>query len=794
MGRPVLDPGWAFYPLAIVFRLSPLAFVGLLASMVWLTRREGCAEHRSGFVFLMLYAVLFGLFMSSGAKKFDRYTLPVFPATELGAAFGLLWLLQMARQRLRVETLWVGVFGYSVAMSLQLGLALPHRPHYLTYYSPLLGGVRRAKDVLLLGWNEGYDEAVPYLNGKPNAEDLQVAVGRFSGFAPMFRGEARTMYTYSVWETDYVVIYVSQLQRQRNQDMLAEYFYNPEAQPERVFNLHGVDYLWLYPNRHYVQPVRYVEEHGQAAAGDCLLVNGNSLFAKYYEGELPAYEFYGQWNPAEEAHAYSTTEEVVALLDVASAECRRVWYVRYPDYEPNAYVDLLEKRGLLRGRESYPHTELLLYELVQPETDRALNLQFGNLRLLAYGLTDPPPAWGRDGGIFLAWEAMQPVEEDYTVFLHLYDAHGRRVVQGDALLVDQALHPTSWWEPGSLSTALYDLSVPSGTPPGEYDLEVGVYRRDTGDRLPLLNGDKEDHDKSVRLPVEVGIPDQVPPLASLGLPHLLERDVIPSQLRLLGHDLEHEAILAGYPVPIRLAWEALSPMQQDYQLLLELRDMKGVPRVEGEFPLVSTDYPSSHWQPGQLLQEWYDLSTDENLSTGEMILTLNLLGDDGRPVLKRPVTVTKVWVQSRKPGFEMLEISTPLAVNLGDRVTFLGYDLEPEVRAGEDLSVTVYWQAKLEMEESYKVFLHLYDSEGRIIAQQDRVPGLGARPTTMWEKEEVVADRLRVPIDVATPAGEYRAAVGLYDEQTGKRLGAFGLDGQRLEQDRIMLGSVGIAP
>jgi hypothetical protein len=310
----------------------------------------------------------------------------------------------------------------------------------------------------------------------------------------------------------------------------------------------------------------------------------------------------------------------------------------------------------------------------------------------------------------------------------------------------------------------------------------------------LLDGDKEDQERSVRLLVEVGVPDQAPPLATLGLPHLVGHDVIPSRLRLLGYDLGHEAILAGYPIPIRLAWQALGPMQQDYQLHLQLRDMNGVPHVEGEFRLVSTDFASSRWQRGQLLQEWYDLSTHEGIPTGEMVLALNLLADDGRPVLARPVTVTEVWVQSTKASFQVPEISTPRAVNLGDRVTFLGYDLEPLIRAGEDLPVTVYWQAQREMEEGYKVFLHLYDSEGRIIAQQDRVPGLGAHPTMVWEKGEVVADRLLVPIDAVTPAGEYRLAIGLYDEQTGKRLAAFGPDGQRLEEDRVLLDYVEIAP
>jgi hypothetical protein len=646
----------------------------------------------------------------------------------------------------------------------------------------------------LLGWGEGYEEIVPYLNAKPDAEELQVAVSRFSGFAPVFRGEPRSMRTYSTWETDYVVIYIGQVQRRRYERLLEEYFYSPEAEPEHVVNLQGVDYAWIYPNRHYVQPMEYLEEQGKRDDGQCLLVNGNSLFAKHYQGGLPTYMFYGQWNPAEEAHFYWSAERLAEVVDDLSGECRAVWYARYPEYETDAYVRLLESRGLLAERASYPHMELLLYRLTRPNIDEALDFQFGNLRLTGYGPTDPLPAWGRDGGLFLAWEATRPVEEDYSAFLHLYDAHGRRVAQGDSLLVDQALQPTSQWVPGDSNVALYHLPVPPGIPPGRYGLVLGVYQLDTGDRLPLVYGEEGSQGESARLEVEIGTPDQAPQVADLDISNLLERDVT-SQLGLLGYDLEHEAILAGHDLSFRLTWRALGAVEQSYRLELGLRGEDGIVHSSSDASLVATNYPSSQWRPGEVLQEWYDLPVVDPVPTGEMTLTVNLLDESGQPVLARPIGVTKIWVQSREPCFEIPEHFKNLqTVSLGDRVTFLGYDVASSVRAGEKLALTVYWQAQREMEESYKVFVHLYDQEGNIVAQQDRVPGLGARPTTTWEKGEIVGDRILVPIDSAAPVGEYQLAIGLYDEETGGRLAAYTPDGTRLENDRVLLRQVEVRP
>jgi hypothetical protein len=124
----------------------------------------------------------------------------------------------------------------------------------------------------------------------------------------------------------------------------------------------------------------------------------------------------------------------------------------------------------------------------------------------------------------------------------------------------------------------------------------------------------------------------------------------------------------------------------------------------------------------------------------------------------------------------------------------LGYDVEAVAKPGERVEVTLYWQARLEMETSYKVFVHLYDAEGKILAQQDRVPGLGARPTTTWQPGEVLADRHSLPVSSDSVPGSYQLAVGLYDPQTGSRLAAYGPDGQRLSEDRVLLREVQVRP
>jgi hypothetical protein len=592
------------------------------------------------------------------------------------------------------------------------------------------------------------------------------------------------------------MFYLSHVQRQRYGELMDQYLHNPAVAPERVFTLHGVDYIWLYHNDHYVEPIQYIETHGRPDEAECVLVNEDSLFAKYYQGDLRLLTFDAYYDDHEEdAYVFWTRDQMAALLNNTSSWCQKIWYLSYPEQEDEDYYRLLHRRGIELDRASFPRVEVTLHELVELGTQRqSVDLRFGDLVLRSFAQTNRPPAWGRDGGLVLEWEAVKPLEEDYSTFLHLYNAHGQRIAQGDTLITDENLEPTSQWETGSTSSTVYHLPIPPETPPGEYELALGVYLLETGKRLPVQNGGTEGESKSATFVVEVGIPDQPPEPADLPISRHLEQDLVP-QLTLLGYSVEHEEVLAGEAVPLRLFWKTLSSMEKNYHLQLSLRDQNGTVHGTGQYGLVTTDHPTSEWEPGETFGEWYYLPTEEGLPSADMSLEVNLLDEAGRPVLAQPVELTKVWIQSRTPNFSVPEeIGERSSVTLGDKISLIGYDVAPSVQPGQDLEVTITWQALQEMDRNYKVFVHLYDGHGGILGQQDRLPGLGARPTTTWKSGEVLVDRYSIPIPQDAPAGRLPLAVGLYDAETGERLTTNGPDSELLEQNRVSLGEVEIRP
>ena len=783
-GQPVHDPGWGYYPVVLAFRLSPTVLAGLAvggAALVSAGEDRGPRLDRFSFV---AYAVLFVGAMSMGAKKLDRYLLPVFPILGIAASAGILRALDAFCPSSLSRPGTVGARSLVVALLGLLGqlpFVLPHYPHYLTYYNPLVGGGNRARHVLKMGWGEGYERIAAHLNGKPDAEHLEAVTADYMPFAPLFDGAVRPMGAFSQSRTDYVIFYISNVQRRHDRELLETFYDNPDVQPEYTATLHGVEYAWAYANMSYLEPLSYLEEHGKPDR-DILLLNEQLVLANRYEGNLEVRAFAPQIDPPRST----------ALLDGLEPGVSRVWYPHAPDADSDVVGRLLRNRALIRGERSFPGLTLRLYEL--PSTTALFELedvQFGDVVLRGYQLTDPRPAWGRDGGVFLHWGTEETLDSDYTAFVHLYDTDGERIAQGDGLIVNQDLQPTSEWRVGDSGRTLHHLSIPVGTPPGTYGLRVGVYDVKSGDRVPRTDRTGTDESESVHLETEVGIPSKTPDPRLLSIPHPLDRQLVPG-LKLLGYGLSPRAVPAGQEVELELFWQARAEMDEDYQLRLMLRGHEGTYLMERDLALVGTGYGTSQWQVAEIIREEYMVPIDAAQGTGELAVELQLLTGDGDIVLEEPLQLTPVWIQSGEPGTRpALDAPSDSSFRLGDRVTLAGLSVEPQTgETGDTLSATLYWRATSSLEKSYKVFVHVYDQAGNLVAQSDDFPGLGIRPTTSWEVGELVAERHYLDIPQDVKPGPYSLAAGMYDPGTGERLPAFGPDGARLEQDRVPLGTI----
>jgi hypothetical protein len=88
--------------------------------------------------------------------------------------------------------------------------------------------------------------------------------------------------------------------------------------------------------------------------------------------------------------------------------------------------------------------------------------------------------------INLYWRARAALPHDYWLFVHVLNAQGERVAQRDAPLRG-AEYPASQWQAGELVIDRADLLLPA-LPPGRYQVVIGVYDVQTGQRPGAVDG------------------------------------------------------------------------------------------------------------------------------------------------------------------------------------------------------------------------------------------------------------------------------------------------------------------
>lgn len=776
LGEPRPDPGPWFYPVAWLFRTTPLAMPGILIALP-LLKKNG----RWRLMALWGYIILFSLFMTLGAKKFDRYLLPVFPALDIIAAVGLSRGLEWATRGRRP------LFAIAVALALfsQLALIWLYHPYYLSYYNPLLGGPKQAVKTLLVGWGEGMEKAAKYLNSKEGAEGFHVNTDHISQFAPFFVGHTSGLKDLDPEISDYYVFYLNTIQRQRDPEILNRYCGREE--PEHVVTVDGIDYVWIYPNTNYVEPLSYIEGNANLEE-DLILLDVRSVITKYYEGDLPVYTLDG---------AQDEVQIIYKLREITEGR-GRIWYITYPQvpgdltglihYQIGTHAYKLEER-------SFPDIDVTLYQLTDPHSFRVVSVETpltvnfeDKILLMGYGFDDSEAQWGRDFGVALEWESLQKLEQNYAVFLHLVDEQDHIWGQGDQWLM-KGVAPTIGWEAGDIVLNRYNLSLLRGTPPGKYRLKMGVYDSGSGHRLQIVDekgnplGTEYDlgEVEVVKSPLELFLSD-------LYIQHPLEREMA-GKVKLLGYGLSKDEVAFGEDFTLGLYWQALEEMEEDYTLLVQLRGEDGKMWAEGEFSLVNEFHTTSRWSVGEVVWGQYDLTVDHEAPLTRGTLAINLLGPEDRPLLRENLVLAELAIEGR--WFEVPEMEYPMQFNLGDKVTFLGYDLEEaEVKPGEKIHLTLYWRARKEMDTSYTVFTHLLDKDSELWGQKDSVPRGGKHPTRDWLEGEVIVDRYEIPVEADAPPGEYVVEVGMYNPETGKRQPVFNEKRERMPDDRILLGRV----
>ncbi|MBN1221477.1 MAG: glycosyltransferase family 39 protein [Anaerolineae bacterium] len=395
----------------------------------------------------------------------------------------------------------------------------------------------------------------------------------------------------------------------------------------------------------------------------------------------------------------------------------------------------------------------------------------GRLSLLAASVGSEPSAAGR--GIVpveLTWRKENSLGSSHLVSLRLAGAEGRTWAIRDS-------HPRAsqtFFTDLAIGDTLIDrhgLLIPAGTPPGRYRLLLSIRRVSDAHPLDLL--DTEGQPQGVELELaQVEVVDPQPPVGIAALPTQFNADTSFGQAaRLVGYSLGNRPFKAGETLPLTLFWQSLADRPGPLAVAVQLQDKAGQPVVTYQRDPIR---PSTDWQRDTLLRDPHDVPLPPALPPGEYHLAVGLvtpnqgwLSSDG----SSPLVLTTVTTIDRPHLFEPPEAQIALDVNFSDQAKLMGLDLpRSHVNPGQQLPLTLYWQAIGPFERNWSVFVHLLNDHGQIVAQQDQIPGGGQFPTTGWLVDEYLTDPYNLLIPADTLPGQYWLEVGLYNANDFSRL------------------------
>jgi hypothetical protein len=116
------------------------------------------------------------------------------------------------------------------------------------------------------------------------------------------------------------------------------------------------------------------------------------------------------------------------------------------------------------------------------------------------------------------------------------------------------------------------------------------------------------------------------------------------------------------------------------------------------------------------------------------------------------------------------EIQISRTVNFADRIELRGVFVRPLLDWPASFEVTYDWRCLKTIAADLRVFVHIANTAGETVYQQDHWPQAGRFPTSRWQPGDIVRERYVIALPGSLPAGMYNVRLGWFDPVRGPRL------------------------
>jgi hypothetical protein len=257
-----------------------------------------------------------------------------------------------------------------------------------------------------------------------------------------------------------------------------------------------------------------------------------------------------------------------------------------------------------------------------------LHLTFNDqAELVGYALPHTRIAPGDTLPLTIFWRAREPLNEDFSVYVRLFDAEDKIITRWDAF-PGRGLYPTRVWQPGEIVTDEYRLPIPLDARAGVGRIEVGLFRR-----VPLETLTARDPRGNIITPTIARFK-----IAGQAKIQPIENPVVfkfGDRIELVGYSLVQN-IAPGSTLPVKLYWRALKPIAEDYTVFVHFVDTNGNIIAQKDNQPQHNTYPTSFWDVGETIADEYALEIPPDVAPGNYRLMIGMYRtSDGARLLTR---------------------------------------------------------------------------------------------------------------------------------------------------------------
>lgn len=642
MGQVQLEHGPLFYPISVLFRLSPPVFLGIFLSIglmaSWLWRHVDLQSKRFWQALLLHPTAVFLLWIvgfvggiTLAAKKFDRYALPIIPLLILLSAWG--WM-SVGNGLLKKRP-------YPLILSILAILNfLFFWPYPLAAYNFLLGGPQVAQNVMTVGWGEPVSAGARWLVEHEETAD-KIAVGAIpQALAPFYSGPALPSTAEYSEQADYIIW--SQNERQLTG------FESPPVDDLlllKTISYGGMPQTWLFENRSpdlrgasvplWQMPV--LIDGRFAIKGSDLQVRSDQLQLLLVWERLRAFEN-GRYQVRltlldENGNVWSETERPLVNHTYFYPQD---WQqpqtsVRYqidlePAMPPASYtlnISLIEEQSgatlPLFGEDNtllgvtfpietveWPHTPLTNQTILPIE--QPIEADVGpDLRLLGMDTLPKQMASGAPLPLHLYWRAEDEMTEQYQLQFTL---------GSEQIVVPLSRFSTDQWQQGEIIHERYGMSAPIEGSLGLQPLSITLLGSN-GTAVPnstIHLGEIEivGLDRLFRLPENIQYQSN----------YRLDNVVL-----LRGVDVSDTAVSPNTTLNVTLYWEVIEPPSRLVSAFVHLIQENGSNVVQSDqWP---GGLPSDLWTKGQIIVDQHQIELPAELPNSIRLAVGLYTADDG---------------------------------------------------------------------------------------------------------------------------------------------------------------------